>query len=64
MGTSSFCTAWILPLPLTGPVPPGLPNLVREVDLIGNTVKQITMAQLDTRLAAANYNVTLYNFHS
>ena len=50
-------------LPLNGPVPPGLPNLVREVDLIGNTVKQITMAQLDTKLAAANYNVTLYNFH-
>ncbi|MES2221667.1 MAG: aryl-sulfate sulfotransferase [Acidobacteriota bacterium] len=50
-------------LPLSGPIPPGLPNLVREVDLIGNTVKQITMTQLNTRLAAANYNVTLYNFH-
>ena len=38
---------------------PADPNLAREVDLVGNTVKQITMAQLNTRLAAANYNVTL-----
>jgi hypothetical protein len=36
---------------------------VREIDLIGNTVKQITMAQLNASLSAANYHVTLYNFH-
>jgi arylsulfate sulfotransferase len=50
-------------LPLYGPIPPGLPNVVREIDLIGNTVKQITMAQLNAKMVAANYNVTLYNFH-
>lgn len=50
------------PLPVA---PDGAPDadLVREFDLVGNTVKQITMAQLNTRLAAANYHLTLLNFH-
>jgi arylsulfate sulfotransferase len=48
--------------PINGQLQPGDPDLVREVDLIGNTVKQITMAQLNARLAAANYNVTLQVF--
>jgi len=45
--------------PINGGFHPGDPNLVREVDLIGNTVKQITMTQLNDRLAAANYNIVL-----
>ena len=45
--------------PINGGPNPADPNLVREVDLIGNTVKQITMAQLNAKLAAANYNLTL-----
>ena len=49
--------------PLLGPINPADPNLVREVDLIGNTIKQITMAQLNARLAAANYNLTLQVFN-
>jgi arylsulfate sulfotransferase len=44
-------------------VPPGAANLVREFDLAGNTIKQITMAQLNAELAAANYNITLLTFH-
>ncbi|MGO8720554.1 MAG: aryl-sulfate sulfotransferase, partial [Acidobacteriaceae bacterium] len=48
--------------PVNGQLYPSDPNLVREVDLIGNTVKQITMAQLNARLAAANYNLTLQVF--
>jgi len=48
---------------LVTPAPPQAPDLVREIDLAGNTVKQITMAQLNTRLAAANYNLTLQVFH-
>ncbi len=50
-------------LPLHGGLPSGAPNLIREIDLAGNTVKQITMAQLNTRLAAANYNLTLQVFN-
>lgn len=47
---------------INGPIPPGSANLVREFDLAGNTIKQITMDQLNTRLAAANYNLTLQVF--
>jgi arylsulfate sulfotransferase len=36
------------------PVPAGAANWVREFDLVGNTVKQITMAQLNAALAASN----------
>ncbi len=44
-------------------------NLVREVDLAGNTVRQITMDQLNQRLAADGFHnssgnpYTLKNFH-
>ncbi|HEX4019936.1 MAG TPA: aryl-sulfate sulfotransferase, partial [Acidobacteriaceae bacterium] len=47
---------------ITTPVPTNITNLVREFDLAGNTIKQITMVQLNTRLAAANYNLTLQAF--
>ena len=43
-------------------VPNGALNLAREFDLVGNTVKQITMPQLNAALAAANYNLTLLAF--
>ncbi|HEY1901744.1 MAG TPA: aryl-sulfate sulfotransferase [Terracidiphilus sp.] len=48
--------------PLTVPTPAGAANLVREFDLAGDTVKQITMTQLNTALAAAGYNLTLQLF--
>lgn len=38
------------------------PNLVREFNLAGDTVKQITMNQLNTRLAAKGYNLQLLLF--
>ena len=38
--------------PIYGPVPPGTLNVVREIDLAGNTVRQITMDQLNAALAA------------
>lgn len=43
--------------------PTGTVDLIREIDLAGNIVKQITMAQLNTALAAAGYNLTLDDFH-
>jgi arylsulfate sulfotransferase len=42
--------------------PAGAEDLVREFDLAGNTVKQITMAQLNAELAARGYNLTLQFF--
>ena len=47
---------------LTTPQPKGALNLVREFDLAGNTVKQITMAQLNSELTAKGYNLTLQVF--
>ncbi len=47
---------------LTGPVSPSLLNVVREIDLVGNTIRQLTMADLNTRLAAAGFNITLQIF--
>lgn len=43
--------------------PAGATNLIREIDLAGNPIKQITMAQLNSELSAAGYNLTLYDFH-
>ena len=44
-------------------IPPGSADLVREFDLAGNTVKEITLDQLNTKLTAANYNIPLFAFH-
>lgn len=38
-------------------------DLIREIDLAGDPVAQITIAQLNTKLAAAGYNMTLLDFH-
>ena len=43
--------------------PAGTVDLIREIDLAGNIVKQITMAQLNSELAAAGYQLTLDDFH-
>lgn len=47
---------------LTTPPPANAPDLVREFDLAGNTVKQITMAQLNAALAGSGYNLMLQTF--
>ena len=38
-------------------------DLIREINLAGDPVAQITMAQLNAKLAAAGYNWTLLDFH-
>jgi hypothetical protein len=45
--------------PLTPPLPAGVPNVLREFDLAGNTIRQLTMSQLNASLAAAGFNPTL-----
>lgn len=42
---------------------PNTLNLIREIDLAGNTIRQITMDQLNQSLSAAGYNLTLKSFH-
>ncbi len=41
----------------------GTINAVREIDLAGNTIRQLTMEQLNQELAARGYNLTLKSFH-
>lgn len=44
------------------PVPAGSLVTLREFDLAGTTVRELTMAQLNQRMAAAGFNVTLQLF--
>ena len=37
--------------------------IIREFDLVGNTVKQLTLADLNTSLTEAGYSITLQDFH-
>ena len=46
-----------------GTAPPAGIISVREVDLGGNTVKEITIDQLNTKMVAAGYNIKLQQFH-
>ena len=54
-------------LPLSGPIPASTEIVAREIDLAGNTVKQITLADLNSKLAAADCaectGLTLQTFH-
>jgi len=50
--------------PLNAAPPPAAVNsVVREVDLVGNTIKEISIADLNTKLATAGYSLKLGNFH-
>ncbi len=48
------------------PVPlqtaPGTLNVLREIDLAGNTIHELTLAALNQSLAAHGYNITLQTF--
>lgn len=47
---------------LPGGIPPGSLNEFREFDLAGNTIRSLTMSDLNAKLAAAGFNVTLQLF--
>lgn len=38
-------------------------SFLREVDLAGNVIRQLNVQDLNTRLAAAGFNVQLWAFH-
>jgi arylsulfate sulfotransferase len=48
--------------PLAGPVDPTIPNVVREIDLAGDTVRQLTMTALNSALAQGGFNLVLQGF--
>jgi arylsulfate sulfotransferase len=50
--------------PLLGPISPAVSIFIREIDLIGNTIREITLAQLNAALAANGFTgLVLANFH-
>jgi hypothetical protein len=51
-------------VPLSGPIPSTLPIMIREIDLAGNTVRQVSMAQINAALAANGFaGIVLQTFH-
>lgn len=48
--------------PLTG-VPSGTPIEIREVNLVGDIIKRLTLDDLNGRLGKAGYSLTLADFH-
>jgi hypothetical protein len=60
----SFGSQWLLDSNdnIVNP-PAGATDLIREIDLAGNPVKQITMDQLNSELSAAGYNLKLLDFN-
>lgn len=46
-----------------GPPAPGTLDVLREIDLAGNPVREISANALNAKLAAAGYNLTIDDFH-
>ncbi len=50
--------------PLISPTPrPDVETAIREIDLAGNTVRELTIDDLTARLQAGGHNLTLQQFH-
>jgi arylsulfate sulfotransferase len=47
----------------SSPIPPNTLNVAREIDLAGNTVREISLDTLNSRLAAANFNLVANAIH-
>ena len=47
----------------TGPVSAGTLSVLREIDLAGNIVQQVTLDELNQRLPAAGFNLQLADIH-
>lgn len=45
------------------PEAPGTLNVIREIDLAGNTIHELSINTLNQALAAKGYNLNLLNFH-
>jgi len=45
------------------PAPPGFLDVAREINLAGTTIREISVATLNTRLAAANFNLVVTYMH-
>jgi len=45
------------------PAPPGFLNVAREINLAGDTIREIAVSTLNSRLAAGNFNLVVNYFH-
>lgn len=52
-----------IPLSTASNPPSGTIDVIREVDLAGNTIRELTLASLGQSLAAQGYNFNLKGFH-
>jgi arylsulfate sulfotransferase len=55
----SFTTS----LPQLSNLPSGAIDVIREVDLAGNTIRELSLAHLEQKLTARGYTFTLQGFH-
>ncbi len=49
--------------PLRAPPPPGTINVLREIDLAGDTVRELSVSDLNARLTAAGFGLNVATFH-
>jgi arylsulfate sulfotransferase len=49
--------------PIAMPPPPGTVDSLREIDLAGDTIREITIDDLNKRLASAGFDLTVSVFH-
>ncbi len=50
------------PISMTQPLP-GTITVIREIDLLGNVIREITLSDLNTRLASAGFNLVADTMH-
>jgi arylsulfate sulfotransferase len=49
--------------PIRTAPPPGTINVLREIDLAGNTVRELSVSDLNARLTAAGFNLNIATIH-
>lgn len=57
------CITFLSSLPLHGGAPAGAISLVREIDLAGNTIHEIDISTLNSRLASGGFNLVALAMH-
>lgn len=61
-GHLMFMIAPVSSNPAEAPLPPGSLNVLREIDLAGNTIRQLSMDDLNASMTAAGFNIPLQLF--
>ena len=51
------------PTPVGTPEPAGAIDTIREIDLVGNTIRELSLSDLNNKLAAGGYTFTAFAYH-